>query len=332
MPTYNSEKTIEASLRSIRQQDYPQDRVEILIIDGGSTDATLTIAKKYNVKILHNEKRLPEAAKFMGVKHAEGRYAVYLDSDEQFVNKNSLQLRMELFEYNTQIKNIVHSGMKNAVESSAIAQYSNYLSDPFSWFVYGFNGYDRTIDMKRRFAYEELPHAYIFHFNNAGYIPIYDAAQHTFELNYIRALCEKNTTPEDITANAFSSMVSQTHCAGMIKEDPTVHVPQMTINGYLRKLKWRVKGNVFIPQNVGGIGFSTRAKSSAILEKRKYLYVLYCLLFFLPIIDSVRLSIKFRHPVFLLHVFFCEYVFIHIGWYMMRKLLRLIPQADTQYG
>ena len=43
MPTYNSEKTLEYSLRSIRHQIINQDQIEILMIDGGSTDKTLEI-------------------------------------------------------------------------------------------------------------------------------------------------------------------------------------------------------------------------------------------------------------------------------------------------
>ena len=46
MPTYNSEHTIEKALQSIRNQTYPQDSIEILVVDGGSTDKTLSIAQK----------------------------------------------------------------------------------------------------------------------------------------------------------------------------------------------------------------------------------------------------------------------------------------------
>lgn len=47
--TYNSEKTIEETIKSIICQDY--DNLEYLIIDGGSTDDTLKIVDKYRSKI-----------------------------------------------------------------------------------------------------------------------------------------------------------------------------------------------------------------------------------------------------------------------------------------
>ena len=49
IPTYNSEKTLEKSLKSIREQSFNQEEIEILIIDGGSTDNTLEIAKKHAI-------------------------------------------------------------------------------------------------------------------------------------------------------------------------------------------------------------------------------------------------------------------------------------------
>lgn len=66
MPTYNSEGTLEESLKTIRNQDYDQNQIEILVIDGGSTDKTRAIAEKYNCRIINNPRKLPEIAKEIG--------------------------------------------------------------------------------------------------------------------------------------------------------------------------------------------------------------------------------------------------------------------------
>jgi len=42
----NSEKTIKKCLESIINQDYPKELVEIIIVDGGSKDRTIEIAKE----------------------------------------------------------------------------------------------------------------------------------------------------------------------------------------------------------------------------------------------------------------------------------------------
>ena len=57
MPTYNSERTIGKALKSIREQKFDQDEIEILVIDGGSSDKTIDIANRYKATILLNEKR-----------------------------------------------------------------------------------------------------------------------------------------------------------------------------------------------------------------------------------------------------------------------------------
>lgn len=50
-PTFNSEKTVERTIKSVLAQDY--DNVEYIIVDGLSTDGTLDIVKKYSDRINH---------------------------------------------------------------------------------------------------------------------------------------------------------------------------------------------------------------------------------------------------------------------------------------
>ena len=59
--TYNSELTIDACLKSLSELDYPKELLEIIVVDGCSTDATLEIAKKYPVRIVSEPVSAPAA-------------------------------------------------------------------------------------------------------------------------------------------------------------------------------------------------------------------------------------------------------------------------------
>ncbi|AJI54434.1 glycosyltransferase like 2 family protein [Francisella philomiragia] len=84
---YNSEKTIQRTLQSIKDQTYKN--IEYIIIDGGSTDKTLDIINNYKdiVDILISE---PDNGIYdamnKGIKLATGDYIGFLNSDDYYTN------------------------------------------------------------------------------------------------------------------------------------------------------------------------------------------------------------------------------------------------------
>src|SRR3990167_2050928 len=81
--TYNSEKTIKDCLKSVRSQDYPQVKIDILLGDGASTDNTLRIARKFNVNIVPVPPELQNAEynKGIAVRKATGELLLMIDHD-----------------------------------------------------------------------------------------------------------------------------------------------------------------------------------------------------------------------------------------------------------
>lgn len=79
IPTLNSGKILDICLRSIKKQtvkDY-----EIIISDGGSSDNTLKIAKKYHCRVVDNPLKTAEAGKAIGLREARGTFVALIDSD-----------------------------------------------------------------------------------------------------------------------------------------------------------------------------------------------------------------------------------------------------------
>lgn len=91
IPTLNAASVLEKCLHSLRNQDYPRQKIEIIIADGGSTDRTLEIAKKYGAKIYPNPLKTGEAGKAVALRHARGELAALIDSDNILPSKNWLR-------------------------------------------------------------------------------------------------------------------------------------------------------------------------------------------------------------------------------------------------
>jgi cellulose synthase/poly-beta-1,6-N-acetylglucosamine synthase-like glycosyltransferase len=81
VPTLNSEATIDECLRSILELDYPKQLLEVIVIDGGSTDATTERAKEYSsVKMVQSQLN-PPAAYNLVLKDVENPIIGLVDSD-----------------------------------------------------------------------------------------------------------------------------------------------------------------------------------------------------------------------------------------------------------
>lgn len=81
IPTLNAARVIGPCLQSIAAQDYPHDRLELVIADGGSTDGTLELCRQYTDCIYPNPLRTGEAGKAVGVRQARHELVALVDSD-----------------------------------------------------------------------------------------------------------------------------------------------------------------------------------------------------------------------------------------------------------
>jgi len=95
IPTLNAEKSLKRCLKSLVEQEYPKDKIELIVVDGGSTDATLRVAKLYKAKIRPNPLRTGEAGKAVGVKSATGELVAFIDSDNILPHHDWLQRMVE---------------------------------------------------------------------------------------------------------------------------------------------------------------------------------------------------------------------------------------------
>ena len=84
LPVRNEASCLRASLDSVLRQDYPQERMEILIADGMSTDGTRAIIREYqnrydNVHLLDNPGKIVPTGMNIALLQAKGEFIVRVD-------------------------------------------------------------------------------------------------------------------------------------------------------------------------------------------------------------------------------------------------------------
>lgn len=325
MPTYNSEKTIALALQSVRDQTFLQDQIEILVIDGGSTDTTRQIANKFNCTILDNPKVQPEFAKHIGINNARGKYCVFLDSDEQLLNKKSFQIKYDLLESNSGVKNVLIGGLKNPKGYPFINEYASRFGDPFSYFMYGVDADDYIKSLKHRFKSKIETKEYIIYNVTNEITPICDGGGHFFDLDFLKKITD--IKEEKIISLVFDTMVAKTHAFTVIRNDYVYHYSNTNIRSYLHKLNWRIVNNIHYKETVA-TGFSSREEiGGKILSFKKYSFILYLFTVFLPIIESFFLAIKLKRFEFLyIHTLSSFFIGIQIIYNYLLLIFRITPK------
>lgn len=101
VPVYNEEKYIEKCLKSLLVQDYPEERYEIIAVDGGSQDRSIEIAKKLaksgRIRICENPAKIAASAINIGIKNSKGDIITRVDA-HSYVEKDYLSSIAEVFD------------------------------------------------------------------------------------------------------------------------------------------------------------------------------------------------------------------------------------------
>lgn len=124
--SFNSAKTIEATLNSVLNQTYKN--IQHIIIDGNSSDQSVQICKKFDhvSKIISEEDSGVYNAFNKGLEIANGDVVGFLNSDDTFYNNNSLQTIVDGFKKGI---DAVHGNLKFYNHKNKVVR--NWISKPF---------------------------------------------------------------------------------------------------------------------------------------------------------------------------------------------------------
>lgn len=290
-PTFNSGKHIKKFLQYITNQDYPRNKLEIIIADGGSTDGTLEIAKKYDVRIINNPLVLAEPGIYYGINKATGQIITVLAVDNFFEDRHAFKKIVELFKN----RDIYAAFPKHFSKKdySLFSKYVNTFTDPFNHFIYGYAANARTFNK----VYRTIKHteAYdVYDYNSVDIKPILALAQ-GFSVRRSFALTKRNKYDD------LSPILDIIRANKQIAYAHSILLYHDTIRDFshfFNKQRWAAK-NAFAKKTYG---IYQRQQTLTQWQKIKIMiFPFYSLSIFIPIIRSVYKTIVDKEPLWLFH-------------------------------
>lgn len=196
IPAHNEAQNIAATIRNKLEQDYPRERLEIIVMSDGSTDRTEDIVREFssqNVRLVRRERREGKAAAINeGVRHAKGEILVFSDANSMF-SPDAIRRMIENFS-DSEI-GYVTGKLTYKVESvgtagsgcSGYIKYENALRalETKAGSIIGVNG---GVDAIRRELYRDVPSQLITDFVlplnvvSTKHRVVYDERAHSFEV------------------------------------------------------------------------------------------------------------------------------------------------------
>ncbi len=323
IPTLNAAKVLESALVSIDSQDYPKDCVELIVVDAGSNDATLEIARKYGAKIVHNPYKTSEGGKMVGLHEALGDYIVFVDSDNVITYNTWLYEMIEPLEADSTVvcsEPIEYTWRK---EDGFITRYCALIgmNDPFVLFL---GKYDRMNLLSGKWtevAHKEVDcgHYLVAEFDTRG-VPTVGANGAVFKKEFLQRYSDGDYLFDiDTLARAIADVGS----VKIIKvKNGIVHTYcERSITKFLKKQARRVRDFVY-NKSVGRRKYSWAGKNDIFGYLK---FIIYCVLVFPLFVQTFVGFSRKRDWAWFFHPLACE---LTLFQYAVGTITSLFKKAE----
>jgi len=326
----NAERILGECYESIRLQDYPKERIEMLFIDGGSTDRTKEIAVKFKAKIVDGGyKNNQEARRYIGFQHAKNDILVYIDSDNVLPENSWLKKMVRPF---IESKRIIatqtlryhydrsHSAMNRYFAlfgmNDPVAFYLG-KADRLPWFEDKWNLLGKIVEdkddyYKIRFSSQALPTIGCngFLVRKSVFEKLSCAPDEFFHIDVNVDLIERGLDCYGIVKNSISHITSDTFFNSIKKR-----IQYMKIHSC--KLEANRRYKVFDVKN-----------KTDVFNLMRFMF---CTIFLIhPFYESLRGYVKIKDKAWFLHPLFCLGILFGYGYtFFLRFFCDLFRRVET---
>ncbi len=305
MATFNSGRTLDKCLASLRDQNYSQKQIELIVADGGSKDETLSIAKKYNAKVINvpKEKQNAEYNKGYALQHVTGDFVLCIDHDNILPHKNWLQKMLEpLLEHNDLVATEplrYHYDPSFTLLDRYFALFG--VNDPIPYYLGKADRMDYIHDQYNLLGKAEDRGEYYlvtFNKNNPKYIPTLGANGFLIRKKILEKakIAPGNYFHIDINVD----LVKLGYTKYAFIRDSIIHLTNSSLISFLKR---RVQ---FVDQFYMQSGTKRRYSVYYPEDKWKlFVFIFYAVTIVRPLFDSIRGFFKVRDIAWFIHPFMC---------------------------
>lgn len=304
----NNERTLKECLRRISEQDYPKRSIEYLAVDGGSSDRTKDIFRKYHFHVLqspivHNA----EAQRAYGIKKAKHNLIVSIDADNYLSTNQWLREMVQPFIDDTRVvhANTMYYGYRknDTIFNRYIGLFGN--ADPIVFYV---GRPDRLPRYQKRWKLGTIVA------QNDAYVLV-DFIQNTLPtvgcngVVYRRDLLLKHAQSglnDFLHIDVFADLVGAGfHRFAIVKND-VVHDSAASLGKLMKKRiafleGYYLKSHTYGPQRRYLIYNPNNIQDTVKL----FLFVLYTVTFIRPLVDSIRGYLVIPDIAWFVHPIMC---------------------------
>lgn len=321
--TYYSQDSIRECLDSLFSQDYPGEKIEVIIADGGSKDKTLSIISSYKIKLIHvpPDKQEAEYNKGVAVSKAKNEILLFIDHDNVLPHTNWLKKMIRPLIENENITGVEVLRFRYDPRDNILDRYFALLGgvDPVPYYLgkdarlsWAFDKYNLLGESKDmggyylvKFAKDKIPtlgaNGAMIRRSLLKYAKANPENFFHIDINY------------DLIQKGFNTYA-------FVKDD-VVHFKRTRLTDFLKFLirrKMIMEKQYFEQVKKRRYAVFMGDQDKAGLIK----YIIYSLTIVKPTYDSIRGFLKIRDLAWFLHPFICLSFLVIYSWAVAARFLR----------